>query len=166
MRRKAQVRAQHAAPLRLIRSARVAHLATADADGQPHVIPICFVYDGKNFYSPIDEKPKRATPLKLKRLRNIAANPQVAIVIDHYDDDWTKLAYVLVSGKARITVRGTNHRHAVELLRKKYPQYRSMAIDRRPLIVIRPKKMTSWAAGQSFRTFPGKPGATRNPRIL
>jgi PPOX class probable F420-dependent enzyme len=133
---------------RLIRSARVAHLATADTDGQPHVIPICFVYDGKNFYSPIDEKPKRATTLKLKRLRNITANPQVAIVIDHYDEDWTKLAYVLVVGRARVTVRGVSHRNAVKLLRKKYLQYGSMAIDRRPLIVIRPKKVTSWTGGQ------------------
>ena len=129
---------------RLVRSARVAHLATADADGQPHVIPICFVYDGNNFYSPIDEKPKRATPIKLKRLRNITANPQIAIVIDRYDENWKKLAYVLISGKARITVRGTNHRHAVELLRKKYPQYQTMAIDRRPMIVITPKRVTGW----------------------
>lgn len=131
---------------RLIRSARVAHLATADAQGQPHVIPICFVYDGKNFYSPIDEKPKRAAPQKLRRLRNITANPKVAIVIDHYNEDWNRLTYVLVFGKAKITVRGANHRNAVKLLRKKYPQYRSMAIDRRPLIVIRLKKLTSWTA--------------------
>ena len=131
---------------RLIRSARVAHLATADAQGQPHVIPICFVYDGKNFYSPIDEKPKRAAPQKLRRLRNITANPKVAIVIDHYNEDWNRLTYVLVFGKAKITVRGANHRNAVNRLRKKYPQYRSMAIDRRPLIVIRPKSVTSWAA--------------------
>jgi PPOX class probable F420-dependent enzyme len=140
------VGAQHAAPLRLIRAARVAHLATADADGQPHVIPICFVYDGRNFYSPIDEKPKRAAPQRLKRLRNIKANPQVAIVIDHYDEDWTKLAYVLVVGRARVTVRGANHQNAVKLLRKKYLQYRTMAIDRRPLIRIRPQRVTSWTA--------------------
>ena len=133
---------------RLIRSARIAHLATADAQGQPHVVPICFVYDGKNFYSPIDEKPKRAAPQKLKRLRNITANPKVAIVIDHYDEDWNRLAYVLVFGKASITVRGANHRNAVKLLRKKYLQYRSMAIDRRPLIMIQPKRVTSWAASQ------------------
>jgi PPOX class probable F420-dependent enzyme len=158
-----KVGAQHAAPLRLIRSARVAHLATADARGQPHVIPICFVYDGKSFYSPIDEKPKRAAPQKLKRLRNIATNPQVAIVIDHYEEDWTKLAYVLIFGKASITLRGVNHRNAVKLLRKKYVQYRTMAIDRRPLVVIRPKKVTSWAARQSFQAHPGKLGATRNP---
>ncbi|HEX2227101.1 MAG TPA: pyridoxamine 5'-phosphate oxidase family protein, partial [Candidatus Binatia bacterium] len=72
--------------LRLIRSARIAHLATADASGRPHVIPICFVFDGKDFYSPIDEKPKRTAPSKLKRLRNIRENPQVALVIDRYSE--------------------------------------------------------------------------------
>jgi PPOX class probable F420-dependent enzyme len=146
MRQKAIVGAQHAAPLRLIRSARVAHLATADAHGQPHVIPICFVFDGKDFYSPIDEKPKRTAARKLKRLKNIRENPQVALVIDHYEEDWRKLAYILVSGKARVLLSGAKHRKAVKLLRRKYSQYRKMAIDRRPLIVIRPEGVTSWAA--------------------
>jgi PPOX class probable F420-dependent enzyme len=129
-----------------IRSARIAHLATADRNGQPHVIPICFVFDGKYFYSPIDEKPKRVAAAKLKRLKNIAENSNVAVIIDHYEENWRKLAYVLVSGKARVLLRGANHRKAVRLLRRKYPQYRSMAIDQRPLIVIRPKRMTGWAA--------------------
>ena len=130
--------------LAFIRSARIAHLATADRNGQPHVIPICFVFDGKYFYSPIDEKPKRVAAAKLKRLKNIAENPNVALIIDHYEEDWRKLAYVLVSGTARVLQRGANHRKAVRLLRRKYPQYRSMAIDQRPLIVIRPKRATSW----------------------
>src|SRR5262245_29384851 len=132
--------------LRLIRSARVAHLATADRNGQPHVIPICFVFDGKYFYSPIDEKPKRTAPGKLKRLRNIGENPQVSIIVDHYEEDWRKLSYVLVSGKARVLLRGTRHRKAVNLLRRKYAQYRSMAIDQRPLIVIRPTRAVTWGA--------------------
>ena len=132
--------------LRLIRSARIAHLATADRSGQPHVVPICFAFDGKSFYSPIDEKPKRSAPTKLKRLRNIRENPQVSLVIDHYDEDWSKLAYVLITGTARIMQRGESHRRAVTLLRKKYPQYRSMQIDTRPIIVITPKRITFWAA--------------------
>src|SRR4029077_14156187 len=99
MRQQATVRARRAAPLRsgllpgassFLRSARVARLATADKSGQPHVIPICFVFDGQNFYSPIDEKPKRAAPTNLKRLRNIRENPKVTIVIDHYEEDWRK----------------------------------------------------------------------------
>lgn len=131
---------------RLIRSARVAHLASADRKRQPHVIPICFVYDGKNFYSPIDEKPKRTAPSKLKRLLNIRENPQVSLVIDRYDENWRKLSYLLVTGQARVLLRGVKHRKAVALLRRKYPQYRAMAIDERPLIVIRPKRTTSWRA--------------------
>lgn len=133
-----------ATALRLIRSARVAHLATADAAGRPHVIPICFVFDGQRFYSPIDEKPKRTEPRKLKRLRNIAANPNVSLVIDRYDEDWRKLAYVLIFGKARVLASGIHHRKAVKLLRRKYFQYRSMKIDQRPLISIIAKKTVTW----------------------
>jgi len=129
---------------RLIRSARTAHLATSDKSGQPHVIPICFVFDGKHFYSPIDEKPKRAAPAKLKRLRNIRENPNVALVIDRYDEDWRKLAYVLIFGKARILQSGVQYRNAVKLMRRKYRQYRAMAIDERPMIVITSKRIVSW----------------------
>jgi len=130
--------------LAFIRSTRVAHLATADASGMPHVIPICFVFDGKQFYSPIDEKPKRAAPQKLKRLRNIRENPQVSLIIDRYDEDWNKLAYVLVFAKARILSSGEGHRKAVRLLRGKYRQYRRMAIDRRPIICVTPRAIRSW----------------------
>ena len=129
---------------RLTRAARVAHLATADANGRPHVIPICFVFDGKNFYSPIDEKPKRTAPQKLKRLKNIRENSQVSLVIDRYDEDWQRLAYVLVSGTAKIIFRGKQHTKAVSLLREKYRQYRSMAIRARPMISITPKKIVVW----------------------
>jgi PPOX class probable F420-dependent enzyme len=132
--------------LAFIRSARIAHLATADAGGQPHVIPICFVFDGTSFYSPIDEKPKSRAPLKLKRVRNIEENPQVSLVIDRYDEDWTRLAYVLVFGKAQIMLRGKKHEQAVRLLRKKYLQYRSMAIDSRAMIVVKPTRWTAWGA--------------------
>jgi PPOX class probable F420-dependent enzyme len=130
--------------LRLIRSARTAHLATSDKSGQPHVIPICFVCDGKFFYSPIDEKPKRTVPSKLKRLKNIRENPNVALVIDHYDEDWRKLGYVLIFGRARIFQSGEKHRSAVKLLRRKYGQYRAMMIDERPMIVITVKRIVSW----------------------
>jgi PPOX class probable F420-dependent enzyme len=133
-----------AGALRLLRSARVAHLATAGNSGQPHVIPICFVFDGKFFYSPIDEKPKRVSPAKLKRLRNIAENSNVALVIDRYDEDWRKLAYVLIFGKARILQRGSTHQQAVKFLRRKYRQYRTMAIHERPMISITPKQIVVW----------------------
>ena len=131
---------------RLIRAVPIAHLATADNSGRPHVIPICFVFDGKRFFSPIDEKPKRAPPARLKRLKNIRENPQIALVIDHYDEDWRNLAYVLVFGKAKVLLRGAIYRQAVKLLRRKYPQYRRMAIDQRPMITITPKRVVTWGA--------------------
>ena len=127
-----------------IRAGRVAHLATADADGQPLVIPICFAFDGKEFFSPIDEKPKQISPHKLKRLRNIAENSKVSLIIDRYDEDWQRLAYLLITGKAKILLRGARHRRAVLLLRKKYSQYERMAIDERPIIVITPIRIRNW----------------------
>jgi PPOX class probable F420-dependent enzyme len=132
--------------LAFISAARVAHLATADAKGQPHVIPICFVFDGKYFYSPIDEKSKRVAPRKLKRITNIRENPNVSLVIDRYEEDWRKLAYILVFGKAQIVLRGKKYLKAIRLLRKKYPQYQTMAIDERPMIVIKPEKGIGWGA--------------------
>jgi PPOX class probable F420-dependent enzyme len=127
-----------------IRAARVAHLATADAAGQPHVIPICFVLDGNEFFSPIDEKPKQTSPRRLRRLRNIGANPKICLVVDRYEEDWQKLAYVLVIGTAKILLRGKRHDRAVRLLRRKYPQYRSMALEQRPIIRISPTRAVGW----------------------
>jgi len=130
--------------LRLLRSARVAHLATADRSGRPLVIPICFVFDGNHIYSPIDEKPKRIAPRKLKRLRNIDENSHVSLVIDRWDEDWRKLAYILVPGRAKILLAGPKHRRAVSLLRRKYRQYHSMAIETRPMIAITPTAFKIW----------------------
>ena len=130
--------------LRLIRIARIAHLATADKDGRPHVIPICFVFDGQHFYSPIDAKPKRIAPSRLRRIQNIRQNPQVSLVIDRYDEDWRKLAYVLAFGKAHILLSGIKHRKAVRLLRQKYQQYRSMSIERAVIIQIIPARVLVW----------------------
>ncbi|HEY9232925.1 MAG TPA: TIGR03668 family PPOX class F420-dependent oxidoreductase [Blastocatellia bacterium] len=124
---------------------RVARLATADGDGRPAVIPICYVFDGEHFYSPLDEKPKQVAPRQLKRVRNIEANPHVALVIDDYADDWSKLAYVLVSGLATIIQPGGDeHARAIVMLRDKYPQYRAMAIDERMVIKITPARITHW----------------------
>ena len=123
---------------------RVAHMATADSTGRPLVIPICFAFDGSEFFSPIDEKPKRLSPQRLKRLRNIEENSQVSLVIDRYDENWRKLAYTLISGRAKVLLTGQKHRRAVSLLRKKYRQYHSMAIDQRPMIVIKPLGVKAW----------------------
>ena len=133
-----------AGALRLIRAARIAHLATADSIAQPLVIPICYAFDGKEFFSPIDEKPKRISPQKLKRIKNIKENSRVSLVIDRWDEDWRKLAYILVAGQARILFSGEKHRRAVSLLRRKYRQYHSMAIEERPMIAITPTGFKIW----------------------
>ena len=135
--------------LEFIRGHRVARLATTSADGQPAVIPICYVVDGGRLYTPIDEKPKSVDPSSLKRVRNIRANPNIALVIDDYSEDWSKLAYVLISGNAEILSPGNDaleHGRAVELLREKYAQYRAMAIDKRPMIRITPVRIKRWLA--------------------
>jgi coenzyme F420-0:L-glutamate ligase/coenzyme F420-1:gamma-L-glutamate ligase len=129
-----------------IRLARVARLATADKTGRPHVIPICFALDGKELYSPIDEKPKNTSPLRLKRIRNIKANPHIAVVIDRYEENWQRLAYVLIRGRAKILLKGPKHKRAIQLLRKKYPQYRKMRLEDRPVIQITISRWRSWGA--------------------
>lgn len=132
-----------------LRTARVAHLATADGAGRPHVVPICFAFAGGEIFSAIDQKPKRNSPQPLKRLRNIGENPNVAMIVDRYDENWHKLAYVLVTGTAKILQRGKGHDRAVRLLRRKYPQYRSMALNNRPVIRISPKRVVSWSFAQT-----------------
>jgi PPOX class probable F420-dependent enzyme len=130
---------------RFINDHRVGRLATADGDGRPTVIPICYVFDGEHFYSPLDEKPKAVAPRQLKRVRNIETNPHVALVIDDYADDWSKLAYVLVTGLATVIQPGTDeHARAVQMLRDKYSPYRAMAIDERMVIKITPARVKHW----------------------
>jgi len=127
-----------------VRSARVGHLATSDKRGRPSIVPICYVFDGKDLYTPIDEKPKKKSPLQLKRIKNILANPEVSVVVDRYRENWKRLGYVLISGSATVLHGGAKHRKAVTLLRKKYPQYRQMAIHQRPIIRIALARWKSW----------------------
>ena len=125
-----------------IRRASVGRLATVDAGGAPHVVPICFVLLDGRIYSVVDEKPKRTT--RLQRLRNLEANPRVALVIDRYSDDWSQLAWVMVRGLAEIIEAGEEHAAAIAALREKYPQYRSMALDDRPVIRLLPERINAW----------------------
>ena len=127
-----------------INGRRVARLATADGQGAPHLIPICFAYDGEHFYSVLDRKPKRTSVTKLKRVRNILSNPNVALVLDHYQEDWSGLWYLLVTGTAQLIHDGDEHRRSIGLLKEKYPQYRNMGIEQSPVIKITPSKLTSW----------------------
>ena len=125
-------------------SNRVAHLATADAKGEPHVIPVCFALSGDRCYIPIDEKPKRAGAGALKRVRNILAQPRISLVADRYSEDWSRLGYVLLHGRAELLEIGQEHQQAVELLRERYAQYRTMALEARPVIAITVQRATSW----------------------
>lgn len=125
--------------------ARVARLATLDAEGGPHLIPICFVWDGAVFYSAIDHKPKRVAPSQLARLKNIVNTPHVALLVDHYDDDWIRLWYVLVRGEAELVSSTAEQRRAIQLLRAKYPQYDAgMLADDAPVLRITPLRATAW----------------------
>jgi len=128
---------------------RVGRLATADAAGQPFAIPVVFATDGQTLYTPVDDKPKRVAPTQLKRVRNLLENPKVAFVVDHYDEDWTQLAWVLVKGTGKMVEKGEAHVTGVRLLQEKYAQYERMPLKDRPLIVITPSSVTSWKALQA-----------------
>ena len=123
---------------------RIAHLATADARGAPHVVPVCFALVEENLYITIDEKPKRAPTAGLKRLRNISENARVAVVVDRYDEDWTKLGWVMLRGRADILHDGGEHDAAQALLRARYPQLAAMRIEQHPVIAVRIDHSTSW----------------------
>jgi PPOX class probable F420-dependent enzyme len=128
---------------RFVESRRVGHLATADSGGAPHIVPVCFAIANLAIYITIDQKPK-GSPRSLKRLRNIAENPQAAFVADHYDDDWTRLGWVMLRGRAEILDHGAEHDAAQELLRGRYPQYRSMQLAELPVIAIHIERVTGW----------------------
>ncbi len=138
-----------------LRDQRVGRLATVDAKNRPVVIPFCFVYNGEAFYSPLDEKPKTVDPEQLARTRNIRANPDVALVVDHYEEDWRKLRFVLVRGKATVLSGGKEHTRAVAMLRRKYFQYRDMDLAHRPVLKVVPWKIVTWSAAKgTFRFSP------------
>lgn len=128
-----------------LRAARIAHLATAGKDGQPHVVPICFVYDGRALYTALDLKPKRT--LALTRVRNIQENPRVAVLIDEYSEDWTQLWYVLVHGIAVLLSKPEDHgrQEALRLLQDKYQPYREGLLPESASVIrIRPDRITAW----------------------
>jgi len=122
---------------------------TIGARGVPHAVPVCFVYDGRFFYSAIDRKPKRVAPGKLARLRNIARKPQVALLIDHYEENWKRLWFILIRGEAKLVPdsSGQERAAAISALKEKYPQYAAgMLTDDAPLIRISPEKVSHWSS--------------------
>src|SRR5215469_5225256 len=138
----------HPSVLDFLIAERVARLATADQSGAPHVIPICFWFDGGQVYFAIDEKPKRRRGLELKRMRNIAENPRVAVVIDHYEEDWSQLGYVLIHGHARVVEDPEEYLLALRALRDKYVQYRGMTFtpEKNSIVRIDPVSVHAWGA--------------------
>jgi PPOX class probable F420-dependent enzyme len=136
-----------------LKLARVARLATSDHLAVPHNISICFWFDEvAYFYFVIDEKPKRLTGTGLKRMRNIAENPRVALIIDHYEEEWSYLAYVLIHGQAYVVEDPNEYVLALRNLRDKYPQYRTMVLsfERNPIVRIELERAHAW--GERFRT--------------
>ena len=126
---------------------RVARLATASDSGEPHAIPVCFAFDGRLIHIALDEKPKNVPPTRLKRVRNILENSDVALVADRYSEDWDLLAYIMVRGRARLVEAGApEHSAAIRLLRGKYQQYEQMKIEENPIISIHPERIASWGA--------------------
>jgi PPOX class probable F420-dependent enzyme len=126
---------------RRLAEAVVGTLATVGADGRPHVVPVCFALSGDTLYFAVDAKPKRTQ--NLKRLRNIASNPLVSVLVHHYEDDWTKLWWVRVDGIARIALERTEIDRAIELLTTRYPQYRD-ARPAGPVVAIGIERVSSW----------------------
>src|SRR5438552_16106114 len=128
---------------RRIADAKVARLATVGAGGKPHVVPITFAVDGDTIYFAVDAKPKRTTDLK--RLRNIAANPAVAVLFDHYEDDWSRLWWVRIDGAARIVDDELAAARAIDLLAGRYEQY-LQARPGGPVVAISIERMSGWSA--------------------
>jgi len=123
--------------------AAVARLATVGAAGQPHLVPVTFAVDGDHIYTAVDAKPKTTT--NLRRLRNIAAEPRVAMLADHYEQDWAGLWWVRADGVASLLDRPADMAGPLRLLAARYPQYRASA-PAGPVISIRVSRWSGWAA--------------------
>jgi PPOX class probable F420-dependent enzyme len=134
----------------IVDKARVARLATVDSECKPHLIPVVFVYDNNYYFIPIDDKHKTSTPEKLRRTKNIRQNSNVVLLIDEYDEDWTKLYFIMIQGNASIIGGKKLEQHEMVLLEKahkllyeKYLQYEKIGVGGY-VIKIHPKKVISW----------------------
>jgi PPOX class probable F420-dependent enzyme len=124
-------------------AARVARLATTDPDGRPHLVPIVFAVDGDTLYSAVDHKPKRSRTLR--RIENARARPDVTVLVDHYEEDWRRLWWIRVRGRARVLDDGEERERALSLLAEKYEQYRSQPPDG-PVLAVDITEMRDWGA--------------------
>jgi PPOX class probable F420-dependent enzyme len=130
----------------LLRAARVARLATADASGTPHVVPVCFVVgDDGVLWTPIDGKPKSSR--RLRRVRNLAVNPRATLLVDHYEEDWRELRWVAIHGRGEL-VEGAAAVSALRALRAKYPQYAEVEAGPEAIRLV-PERVVAWSAGET-----------------
>ena len=126
----------------LLAESKVARLATVSDEGRPHIVPFVFALDGDTLYFAVDAKPKTTT--NLKRLKNIAFNPAVSVLVDHFEDDWSKLWWVRADGTARVITDESDAQRATELLVTKYAQYRT-ARPAGPVVAIQIDRITGWS---------------------
>ena len=134
--------------LAFLREARVGRLATVDAGGRPLVLPVCFAFEDDAIYSAVDDKPKRTR--ELRRLRNVAQNPHVSLVVDEWSEDWARLRWVIVEGEADVLRDGAEVGRAVDLLVAKYPQYRTMDLRTQAAVLrVRVGRLLAWRASES-----------------
>jgi PPOX class probable F420-dependent enzyme len=135
---------------------RVARLATADENGSPTLIPVCYAFDGMRFFTPLDQKPKRVDVMQLRRVHNIEARHEASLLIDQYSDDWSQLGYVQIYGQAELIYpQHPLHPQALILLRQRYKQYATMTLEILPCIIITPQRIRSW--GPALQTQSTKP---------
>jgi PPOX class probable F420-dependent enzyme len=127
----------------LVASARVGRLATLAAGGRLHLVPICFALDGDVLYSAVDEKPKRSR--RLQRIENVRAHPEVAVLVDHYAEDWSRLWWVRLRGRGRVVEHGSELELALGLLTEKYEQYRNQPPGA-PVLAIEVEEWRGWSA--------------------
>jgi PPOX class probable F420-dependent enzyme len=128
---------------------RLGHLATLGPDATPHVVPVCYALDDAGLYVVADEKPKRGPAARLARLQNLRRSPRAALVVDTYDEDWARLAWVMVRGPVVFLEELRAHAAALALLRTRYPQYRAMRLDdpdTHPIVRLAPERITTWRA--------------------
>jgi len=127
---------------------RIGHLATADREAVPHVVPVCFARISERIYFVADEKPKKHGPRRLKRLANIEQNPRVSLVVDDYREDWSKLAFLLLHLDAAVVEAASEYEEALAALRNKYPRYRTMKLlpATNPLVGMTIRRWHLWRA--------------------
>lgn len=138
----------HADDWAFLEQQRVGHLATADTDGRPHVVPVCYARVAERLYIPIDAKPKRGNPRALMRLRNLGARPEAALLVDRYEEDWRRLRWLLIHARATVIETGQEREAALAALEQRYPQYAAMRLATLglPVIALEPTAVRRWAA--------------------